>query len=123
LGLESQGYTELGVIGTSLGSCYAFLCASHEPRIKIAAFNHASTHFSDVVWTGQSTRSREGRPRSVHHQRATASPICAPPVPPPISDKYARYPRKSMIIFATYDLTFLPEYSKNIISERAPAQC
>jgi len=32
-------------------------------------------------------------------------------------DKYARFLRKSLIIFATYDLTFLPEYSKNIISE------
>src|SRR5262249_30980523 len=51
-----QGYKNLGIVGTSLGSCYAFLAAAHDPRIKVAAFNHASTYFSDVVWHGQSTR-------------------------------------------------------------------
>jgi hypothetical protein len=114
--LESQGYTELGVIGTSLGSCYAFLCASHEPRIKVAAFNHASTYFSDVVWTGQSTRHvKEGLEASITSDQLRALLRAASPAA--YFDKYARYPRKSMIIFATYDLTFLPEYSKNIISE------
>ena len=27
-----------------------------DPRIRVCAFNHASTWFGDVVWTGQSTR-------------------------------------------------------------------
>src|ERR1700685_2314548 len=59
--LESQGYSRLGIMGTSLGSCYAFLAAAHDPRIQVAAFNHASTYFADVVWHGQSTRHiREG---------------------------------------------------------------
>jgi hypothetical protein len=114
--LESRGYTELGVIGTSLGSCYAFLCAAHEPRIKVAAFNHASTYFSDVVWTGQSTRHvKEGLEASITSDQLRALLRAASPAA--YFDKYARYPRKSMIIFATYDLTFLPQYSKNIISE------
>src|ERR1035438_8824069 len=56
LRLESQGYNRLGIVGTSLGSCYAFIAASHDPRIHVAAFNHASTYFADVVWYGQSTR-------------------------------------------------------------------
>src|SRR6266568_5716598 len=59
--LEQQGYGRLGILGTSLGSCYAFLAAAHDPRICVAAFNHASTYFADVVWHGQSTRHiREG---------------------------------------------------------------
>jgi len=34
---------------------------AHDPRIQVAAFNHASTYFADVVWHGQSTRHiREG---------------------------------------------------------------
>src|SRR5215813_6482967 len=45
--LEQQGYGKLGVVGTSLGSCFAFLAAAHDPRIRIAAFNHASTYVSD----------------------------------------------------------------------------
>src|SRR5207245_2222290 len=47
---------QFGVLGTSLGSCYAFIAAAFDPRIRVCAFNHASTWFGDVVWTGQSTR-------------------------------------------------------------------
>ncbi len=54
--LESQGYEQFGILGTSLGSCYAFIAAAHDPRMQVCAFNHASTWFGDVVWTGQSTR-------------------------------------------------------------------
>ena len=54
--LESQGYEQFGVLGTSLGSCYAFIAAAFDPRLQVCAFNHASTWFGDVVWTGQSTR-------------------------------------------------------------------
>jgi hypothetical protein len=114
--LESQGYSELGVIGTSLGSCYSFLCAAHEPRIRVAAFNHASTYFSDVVWTGQSTRHiKEGLENSLTNDRLRS--LMRAVSPAAYFDKYARFPRKSMIIFATYDLTFLPQYSRDIIGE------
>jgi hypothetical protein len=114
--LETQGYSELGVIGTSLGSCYAFLCAAHEPRIKVAAFNHASTYFSDVVWTGQSTRHiKEGLETTINSDQLRDLMRAASPAA--YFDKYARFPRKSLIIFATYDLTFLPKYSKHIIEE------
>src|ERR1700761_5885437 len=54
--LEAQGYQQFGVLGTSLGSCYAFLAAAMDPRLQVCAFNHASMAFGDVVWTGQSTR-------------------------------------------------------------------
>src|SRR5438477_11942967 len=59
--LEQEGHEKLGIVGTSLGSCYAFIAAAHDRRIQVAAFNHASTYFADVVWHGQSTRHiREG---------------------------------------------------------------
>src|SRR5271168_5250203 len=54
--LEDQGYEHFGILGTSLGSCYAFIAAAHDPRLRVNAFNHASTSFGDVVWAGQSTR-------------------------------------------------------------------
>src|SRR5678816_898599 len=53
---QQQGYRQLGLIGTSLGSCYGFIASAHDPRIRVAAFNHASTYFADVVWHGQTTR-------------------------------------------------------------------
>ena len=54
--LEEQGYEHFGVLGTSLGSCYGFLASAHDARLRVNAFNHASTSFGDVVWAGQSTR-------------------------------------------------------------------
>ena len=32
--LEAQGYNRLGIVGTSLGSCYAFIATAHDPRIQ-----------------------------------------------------------------------------------------
>ena len=54
--LESQGYRRLGIVGTSLGSCYACLASAHDRRIRVNVFNHCSTYFGDVVWTGLSTQ-------------------------------------------------------------------
>ncbi|MGD0620539.1 MAG: abhydrolase domain-containing 18, partial [Bryobacteraceae bacterium] len=30
--LQSQGYERLGIVGTSLGSCFAFIVSAHDPR-------------------------------------------------------------------------------------------
>lgn len=114
--LEQQGYSTLGTIGTSLGSCYSFLCAAHEPRIQVAAFNHASTFFADVVWTGQSTRHiKDGLEEAITLDRLRELWMSVSPAA--YFDKYARYPRRSQIIFARYDLTFLPEFSREIVDE------
>ena len=114
--LEQQGYSQLGIVGTSLGSCYAFLAAAHDPRIRVAAFNHASTYFADVVWHGQSTRHiREGlEPHlDVERLRTVWSAIS----PMSYFKQFARSPKKSLIIYAKYDLTFLPEFSRDVVKE------
>ena len=53
--LAACGFTQIGILGTSLGSCLASLTAAHEPLIKAAALNHISPYFADVVWEGLST--------------------------------------------------------------------
>ena len=53
--LESEGYTRLGVLGTSIGSCVGFLAMVHDPRLEYNAFIHVSSLFADVVWNGLST--------------------------------------------------------------------
>ena len=109
--LEQQGYTQLGILGTSLGSCYAFLAAAHDPRIRVAAFNHASTYVADVVWHGQSTRHiREGLEPHIDHDRLRA--LWSGISPMSYFDQFARWPKKSLIIYAKYDMTFLPELSR-----------
>ena len=56
--LVQQGYERIGILGTSLGSCVAFIAAAHDPRVRVGIFNHVSMYFSDVVWTGLSTQTR-----------------------------------------------------------------
>ncbi|HVO80728.1 MAG TPA: alpha/beta hydrolase family protein [Terriglobales bacterium] len=114
--LEQQGYKRLGIAGTSLGSCYAFLASAHDPRIRVAAFNHASTYVADVVWHGQSTRHiREGLEPQIDIDRlrqlwSAVSPMSYFP-------QFARWPRRSLIVYAKYDLTFLPEFSRQVVEE------
>jgi dienelactone hydrolase len=116
--LESQGYNRLGIVGTSLGSCYAFIATAHDRRIRVAAFNHASTYFADVVWHGQSTRHiREGLEAAIgvddlRRVWRAVSPMV-------YFDKFSRWARKSLVIYAKYDLTFLPEFSRQVVAEFA----
>src|SRR5215469_16454581 len=118
--LERRGYTKLGIVGTSLGSCYAFLASAHDPRIQVNVFNHASTAFGDVVWTGQSTRHiREGLEQAgLTQQRLGALWAAISPVH--YYEKFAGpdaagRDKKVLIVYADYDLTFPREYSLKVV--------
>jgi dienelactone hydrolase len=115
--LESQGKRSVGIVGTSLGSCYAFLAGAHEPRLKVSVFNHASTYFADVVWTGQSTRHvREGLERDgLTLERLRQAWLCISPMA--YFDKFTRFPKKTLMIYGKYDMTFLPEFSRQVEAE------
>jgi hypothetical protein len=114
--LESQGYEDFGILGTSLGSCYAFIASAHDRRLRVNAFNHASTYFADVVWTGQSTRHiREGIEHAISIESLRQAWLGISPMA--YFDKFARWPKKSLIVYAKYDLTFLPEFSKQTVAE------
>jgi dienelactone hydrolase len=118
--LERQGYEQFGVLGTSLGSCYAFLATAHDKRIRVNAFNHASTAFGDVVWAGQSTRHiREGLEQAqLTQERLRALWACISPV-----SYYEKFvsaattnPKKNvLLVYADYDLTFPREYSVQVV--------
>ena len=114
--LESQGYSKLGIVGTSLGSCYAYLASAHDERLKVNVFNHCSTTFAEVVWTGQATRHvRAGLDADLSLERLRRCWMAISPIA--YADKLARWPKKSLFIYARYDLTFLPEFSREIIAE------
>ena len=114
--LEQQGYSDFGIIGTSLGSCYAFIAAAHESRLRMAAFNHASTYVADVVWHGQSTRHiRQGLETEIDLDRLRRMWLAVSPMS--YFKQFSRWPRKSLIIYAKYDLTFLPELSRDVVDE------
>jgi Alpha/beta hydrolase domain containing 18 len=116
--LESEGYRRLGIVGTSLGSCYAFLAAAHDPRIRVVAFNHISTYFADVVWHGQSTRHiRQGLEPQIDLERLRI--VWSAISPMSYFEQFARWPRRSLLLYAKYDMTFLPEFSRAVVEQFA----
>jgi Alpha/beta hydrolase domain containing 18 len=112
--LELQGYEQFGVLGTSLGSCYAFIAAAMDPRLQICAFNHASMTFGDVVWTGQSSRHIRAAFESVMTQEQL-NEIWACISPISFMDLFSAPSRKALVVHATYDLTFLRRYSLQVL--------
>ncbi len=113
--LQEQGYEEFGILGTSLGSCYAFIASAHDARIRVNAFNHASMAFGDVAWTGQSTRHiRQGfedaglTQERVYRLYSGISPFS-------YIERFAKRPKKVLVVYSRYDLTFLPEYSEMVL--------
>jgi hypothetical protein len=118
--LEEQGYEDFGVLGTSLGSCYTFLASAHDARIRVNAFNHASTAFGDVVWAGQSTRHiRQGLEEAGLTQERLRA-LWASVSPVNYYDKFVsaavRGPEKKvLVVYADYDLTFPREYSLQVV--------
>jgi pimeloyl-ACP methyl ester carboxylesterase len=118
--LEEQGYEHFGVLGTSLGSCYAFLASAHDPRIRVNAFNHASTAFGDVVWAGQSTRHiRQGLEEAgLTQDRIRAMWAAVSPVSyydKIMSPEAAGSDKRTLVVYADYDLTFPREYSLKVV--------
>ena len=113
--LEGQGHEQFGVLGTSLGSCYAFIASAHDARLRVNAFNHASTAFGDVVWTGQSTRhirqAFEDAGMTQEGLRTAWSAIS----PVSYMRRFAAHPKKVLVVHARYDLSFLEQYSLEVL--------
>jgi hypothetical protein len=118
--LEQQGYEHFGALGTSLGSCYAFLASAHDPRLRVNAFNHASTAFGDVVWLGQSTRHIR---QAVEQAGMTQERLCTLWSSISPASYYDRFKgpeaggsqKNVLVIYANYDLTFPREYSLQVV--------
>ena len=118
--LEAQRYEHFGVLGTSLGSCYAFLASAHDARLRVNAFNHASTAFGDVVWAGQSTRHIRAalEQAGLTQQRLRALWAAVSPVSHFhrfIGPKANGAAKNSLLVYADYDLTFPREYSLQVV--------
>jgi hypothetical protein len=112
--LASQGYSSIGILGTSLGSCLAMLTSAHEPRIRAQALNHVSPWFADVVWRGLSTRhvraSLDGN-ITLDELRELWRPIN------PWSYLDRVHDTRTLLVYARYDLTFPLTLSKMLVAE------
>ena len=114
--LTSQGYDRIGIVGTSLGSCIAFLTFIHEPQIRAGVYYHVSSYFGDVVWEGLTT---------AHVRRGLESTLTRDDVrraflaisPNSYVNRLAGDERRGLLISARYDLSFTPELSRLLFEE------
>ena len=117
--LQAQGFEQIGVLGTSLGSCYAFLAAAMDPRLRVCAFNHASMAFGDVVWEGQSTRHIKASLERAGLDQASTREIFACISPTSFMERFAataeEIGRKTLVVYAPYDLTFPKKGSLEVL--------
>jgi dienelactone hydrolase len=125
--LEGQGYEQFGVLGTSLGSCYAFLASAHDRRLRVNAYNHVSAAFGDVVWQGQSTRHIRQALEAAGLTQSDLAHIWAGVSPVHYHERFVKLGRpqiggapnpdakKILLVYADYDLTFPLEYSLKVV--------
>jgi dienelactone hydrolase len=115
--LKNEGYERVGILGTSVGSCIAFLAFAHEPDLNTGAFNHVSGYVADVVWHGLSTA--HVRAGLVEHLELEELRRFWEPISPlPFMPRVASMGRRPMrFIIARYDLTFPIDLSHAAIAE------
>jgi hypothetical protein len=114
--LVAQGYDRIGITGTSIGSCIAFLAFVHDERLSAGAYNHVSSYFGDVVWEGISTAHvRRGLETALTREEVRRAWLAISP------NSYIgllmRNPRRGLFLSARYDLSFPPELSRLLFSE------
>ena len=114
--LTNQGIRQIGLLGTSIGSCVGWLAFTHDQRINLAAFNHVSSYFGDVVWRGITT----SHIRNTLEQYITQEEIRkAWLVLSPIAyvERLQGNTRPMLMISALYDLSFPPDLSRQLFDK------
>ncbi len=112
--LAARGFERIGVLGTSLGSCLAMLTTAHEPLVHAQALNHVSPWFADVVWHGLSTRHVRGGLEG-HIDLERLRRLWRPISPWSYLDRIGD--RRSLLVYAKYDLTFPVDLSRTLVDE------
>jgi len=110
--LKQQGYEKVGIVGTSIGSCVAFLAFVHDPAIDAAVFNHVSGYMADVTWHGLSTyHVRDGFGDNIELDELRE--YWLPVSPMAYMEKLAAQPpRPQRYIYTLYDLSFPVDLSR-----------
>jgi hypothetical protein len=112
--LVAKGYERVGILGTSLGSCVAFIATAHDTRVRLGIFNHVSMYFSDVVWTGLSTQHvRRGFTEEVGQDDLRR--YWAVISPASFLSRLKGRQMPSLLIWARHDSSFLPIYSRQVL--------
>jgi hypothetical protein len=112
--LEQQGYTSLGILGTSIGSSVGYITMVHDEAVRAGGFFHVSTYFADVVSQGMTTTHVWESLRhhvSVDELRQYWAPIS----PMPYVERGMGAGRSSFLVYGKYDPTMLPELTQQML--------
>lgn len=113
--LEQQGFTRLGILGTSVGSSVGYITLVHDDGLRAGGFFHVSTYFADVVSRGMTTNHVwEGLRRHVtvdelREYWAAISPM-------PYVERGMGVGKNAFMVYGKYDPTFLPELTEQMLA-------
>jgi hypothetical protein len=112
--LEQQGYTSLGILGTSIGSSVGYITMVHDEAVRAGGFFHVSTYFADVVSQGMTTTHVWESLR--HHVTVDdLREYWAPISPMPYVERGMGADRDSFLVYGRYDPTMLPELTRQML--------
>jgi hypothetical protein len=113
--LEQQGFTKLGILGTSIGSSVGYITLVHDAALKAGGFFHVSTYFADVVSQGMTTNHVwEGM-----RQHVTVDELrefWAPISPMPYVERGMGVGKNAFMVYGKYDPTFLPALTQEMLA-------
>ena len=112
--LERQGFTRLGILGTSIGSSIGYITMMHDPAVRAGGFFHVSTHFADVVSQGMTTTHVWESLRH-HVTLEQLREFWMPISPMPYVERGLGAGRTAFMVYGKYDPTFLPELTEQML--------
>jgi hypothetical protein len=113
--LQQQGFTRLGILGTSIGSSVGYITLVHEPVVRAGGFFHVSTYFADVVSQGMTT-SHVWESLRHHVTVDELREYWAPVSPMPYVERGLGAAKKAFMVYGKYDPTFLPHLTEQMLA-------
>jgi hypothetical protein len=112
--LERQGFTRLGILGTSIGSSVGYITLVHDSAVLAGGFFHVSTYFADVVSRGMTTNHVWESLR--HHVTVDElREYWAPISPMPYVERGMGAARNCFMVYGKYDPTMLPDLTRQML--------
>jgi hypothetical protein len=113
--LEQQGFSRLGLVGTSIGSSVGYITLVHDEALRAGGFFHVSTYFADVVSQGMTTNHVWEGLR--HHVTVNQlREFWAPVSPMPYVERGLGAGKNAFMVYGKYDPTFLPELTAQMLA-------
>jgi len=113
--LEQQGYSRLGILGTSIGSSVGYITLVHDPAVRAGGFFHVSTYFADVVSQGMTT-SHVWESLRPHVTVDELRDYWAPVSPMPYVERGLGAGKNAFMVYGKYDPTFLPALTEQMLA-------